>query len=118
MRIHNFRELKIWQKAKSIAKEIHPIILTFPKYELFGLMSQMQRSSVSVPSNIAEGSGRVSNKEFQHFLSIANGSLSEFETQLELSFDFKYIDETTYENFNIRITELKKMIYVFYNTLN
>ncbi len=118
MNIHNFRELKIWQKSRFLAKDLHPIILTFPKYEIYGMMSQMQRASVSLACNIAEGSGRVSTKEFQHYLTITNGSLFELETLLELAQDFKYINNEQYIEFIERITELKKMIFVFYNSLN
>ena len=85
MQIHNFRELKIWQKSVSLCKLIYEVKADFPTEEKYGLRSQMQKCAISIPSNIAEGSGRVGKKEFQHFLSIANGSAFELETQLILS---------------------------------
>ena len=75
MKIHNFKELQVWQKAMDLAVFTYQLTSYFPKEENYGLISQIQRCAVSVPSNIAEGSGRVSKKEFQHFISIAMGSL-------------------------------------------
>jgi four helix bundle protein len=91
MRIHNFRELKIWQKSIELTKLVYQILNEFPEDEKYGLKSQIRRCAISIPSNIAEGSGRVGDKEFQHFLSIANGSAFELETQLYLAKEFNYI---------------------------
>ena len=83
-------ELNAWQEAMRLAKDIYELTSTFPKEETYSLTSQMRRAAVSIPSNIAEGAARTSNKEFLHFLSIARGSLSELETQVILSQDVGY----------------------------
>jgi four helix bundle protein len=85
MKKHNFREIKIWQEALILVKDVYAYSSRLPKEELYGLTSQINRSSVSIPSNIAEGSGRTSNKEFIRFLEIAIASSYELETQLILA---------------------------------
>lgn len=75
-----YRELKVWRLAMELAEEIYKLCTEFPKHEVYGLTSQLQRAAVSVPSNIAEGQARNSSKEFNHFLGIARGSLAELET--------------------------------------
>jgi four helix bundle protein len=87
MKKHNFREIKIWQESLLMVKEIYLFSSKLPKEEKFGIISQINRSSVSIPSNIAEGSGRTSNKEFVRFLEIAISSSYELETQLILAED-------------------------------
>ena len=88
-----YRDLKVWQASMQLAGDIYRLSAQFPKFEVYGLASQIQRSAVSVPSNIAEGHGRNSPKEFYHFLGIAAGSLSELETQLMLAQQFVYLTE-------------------------
>lgn len=80
-----------WREAMRLVKNIYSITQTFPKEELFGIVSQMRRAAVSVPSNIAEGAARTSRKEFAQFLNIAKGSISELETQLLISEDLGYL---------------------------
>ena len=80
--MHNFKELLIWQDSIDIVEDIYRVVGSFPKNEQYGLVSQMNRCSVSIPSNIAEGSGRGSNKDFSRFLSISLSSAFELETQL------------------------------------
>jgi four helix bundle protein len=75
-----YRDLKVWQAAMQLAGDVYRLSAQFPKHETYGLASQLQRSAVSLPSNIAEGQGRNSRKEFHHFLGIALGSLAELET--------------------------------------
>ena len=87
MKKHNFREIKIWQEALVIVKEVYAFTSNLPKEEKYGLTSQINRSAVSIPSNIAEGSGRTTNKEFIRFLEIAISSSYELETQLILAED-------------------------------
>jgi four helix bundle protein len=89
----NHRDLRVWQAAMRLTQEIYALTSTFPKDELFGLSSQMRRAAVSVPSNIAEGSARNGTKELIHFLSIATGSLSELDTQLELAQRLGYSED-------------------------
>ena len=83
--VKSYRDLFIWQKGMAIVDEVYKITKTFPKEEIFGLTSQIKRSSVSIPCNIAEGWGRDSGQSYRHFLRIARGSLFELETQLEIS---------------------------------
>ena len=87
----NFKELMVWQKAIDLVTEIYKITRAFPKEEVFGLVSQMQRAAVSIPSNIAEGHERNSDKEFAQFLCIARGSLAELETQIIIAEKLSYI---------------------------
>jgi four helix bundle protein len=88
-----YRDLKVWQAAMRLAVDVYRLSARFPKHEIYGLASQLQRSAVSLPSNIAEGHGRNSRKEFHHFLGIAQGSLAELETQLTLAHHLKYLTE-------------------------
>lgn len=85
MQIHSYKDLHVWQKSMKLAACIYTFTADFPKQELYGLTSQMRRSSISIPSNIAEGSRRGSRKDFRQFILIAYGSGAELETQLELS---------------------------------
>lgn len=104
---HNFKELLVWKKSIELVKSIYQITSLLPMDEKFGLVSQMNRCSVSIPSNIAEGSGRTSNKEFLHFLNIAISSSYELETQLIITnqlFDLEVDTVLT------QISEVQKMI--------
>ncbi len=91
-----------------IAEETYQLSAQFPKEEKFGLKSQIQRAAVSIPSNIAEGSSRNSNKEFAHFLSISLGSSYELETQMILSTEFGFIQEKDFETFESNLIKLQK----------
>ena len=91
MRTKHFKDLIVWQKAMLLAKNVYANTNAFPKDELFGLRSQLRRAAVSVPSNIAEGHGRLSDKVFRVFLGHARGSLHELETQLLLSQDLGFL---------------------------
>ncbi|MEL1241948.1 four helix bundle protein [Flavobacterium flavipallidum] len=93
-----FRDLQVWQKAKVLVTKCYSITSNFPKEELFSLTSQIRRSSISIPSNIAEGFGRDTNKDYIRFLTISLGFLFEFQTQIEIAYNLKYIDE---DNFNL-----------------
>ena len=90
---HNFRELEVWKQAIALSKRVYLSTKQFPAEEKFGITSQIQRASVSIASNIAEGAGRGTNKDFVHFLNIALGSAFELETQILLSKELNYIDE-------------------------
>ena len=103
--MHNFRELKIWQEAMEITKLTFKLSKKFPSSEMYGLTSQINRSAVSIPSNIAEGAGRNSNKEFSQFLNIAMGSCFELETQIILSFEFNYIKKDDLESFVVKLNK-------------
>jgi four helix bundle protein len=116
--MHNYLDLKIWQRSRELVRLVYQLTESFPKDQQFSLVNQMQRAAVSIPSNIAEGAGRNSDKEFTHFLDIANGSAFELETQLFLSLDLGYVKA---EKINVLVSELKeiqKMIFKFRNNLN
>jgi four helix bundle protein len=100
-----------------LAKDVYALTKKFPKEELYGLTSQMRRASVPVPSNIAEGSQRISDKEFSNFILIAKGSLAELITQAVLARDLHFLKEEDLEAFLTRANELLKMLYSFHKKL-
>lgn len=108
--MNNYKELKVWQKAVDFTVEIHKLSGYFPNHEQFGLTSQVRRAAYSIPSNIAEGAGRGSKKEFIHFLSIALGSTFEIETQLIIANKINYIENNKLEEALETISEIQKMI--------
>ncbi len=109
--MHNYKELKIWQKGRTLVKDIYSLTKQFPHEELYGLISQMRRAAISIPSNIAEGAGRSSEKDFSRFLDLANGSSFELETQLYLSFDLGYTTQSELEHYLSPVQEIQKMIH-------
>ncbi|MFO7665110.1 MAG: four helix bundle protein [Desulfobacterales bacterium] len=109
-KIRNFKDLKIWQKSMELAKVIYQATDSFPAKETYGIISQMRRSAVSIPSNIAEGFMRRYNKEYKQFLYIALGSLAELETQLLLSKELGFMKKIESMDINANINELNKMI--------
>lgn len=116
--MNNFKELKVWQKSVELSTRIYQITTGFPKDELYGLSSQLRRTAVSIPSNIAEGSGRGSNKDFSHFLSISLGSAFEMETQVIIAEKlFMIKQENAIEIIN-EITEIQKMIRGLQKSIN
>jgi four helix bundle protein len=115
--MHNFRKLNIWLDAIVLAKEVYKVTSNYPKEEKFGLVSQINRCSVSVPSNIAEGSSRSSNKEFSYFIKVALGSLFELETQLILSNEFGILDSQDLDKLIEKIIKLQKMLTKFLTSL-
>ena len=116
--MHNYKELIAWQKARILVKDVYLLIANFPDEEKFGITSQIKRAVISIPSNIAEGAGRSSNKEFLRFLDIANGSAFELETQIQLAFDLNFINKEVLENISDKIIEVEKLIYGFKNKLS
>lgn len=108
--MYNFKELVIWKEGMAVAKEVFKITRNFPPEERYGLTSQILRSAVSISSNIAEGSGRGSNKEFCQFLNISLGSCFELETQILIAKDFNYISKEISDNMTDRLVQLQKMI--------
>ncbi|PSR54909.1 four helix bundle protein [Adhaeribacter arboris] len=109
----SYTELEVWQKSRKLAGLIYRLTATFPKEEIFALTSQLRRSAVSIPSNIAEGCGRSSAKDSIQFFYIARGSLYELETQLFISFDLNYVDENTLNESLALVTECKKLLHGF-----
>ena len=116
--IHKFSDLFVWQKSIAFVKEIYRITTKYPKSELFGLTSQIQRAAISMPANIAEGCGRNSKKEFSRFIDIAIGSAFELETLLQISFELNYIEELEYNTLMKDLYEIQKMMYDLQQTLN
>ncbi len=100
-RIKSHKDLKVWQESMSLVILIYKVSEDFPKHEIYGLSSQIRRAAVSIPSNIAEGAGRKGENEFKRFLYIALGSLSEVETQLEISKRLGYINDIEVMNNSI-----------------
>jgi four helix bundle protein len=116
--MHNLKELKIWKKAIDLAVEVYRVTALFPPDEKYGLTSQTRRAAVSISSNIAEGAGRNSEKEFKYFLGIANGSSFELQTQLFISNKLSLLSNEDLEQMFQQIEELQKMNYGFQNMLN
>lgn len=108
--ITSFRDLKIWQKGMEIVEEIYLISRGFPKEEIYGLQSQIRRSAISIPSNIAEGFGRRSKKEYRQFLFVTRGSAVELETQIEIGLRLKIIANKDYEKIIEKIDHLNRMV--------
>ena len=113
---HRYKNLKIWQLGIEITNEVFIVLDSFPKDERFGLISQISRCSVSIPSNIAEGSAR-SDKSFSHFIDIALGSSFELETQFVIAKNRGYISEEKFNNLEQLIQEFQKMTIGFQRSL-
>tara|TARA_R110002074_G_C12219638_1_gene637119 strand:- start:153 stop:515 length:363 start_codon:yes stop_codon:yes gene_type:complete len=114
---HNYKNLKIWQLGLEITNNISDLLLEFPKHERYDLSSQLSKCSVSMPSNIAEGSART-DKSFSHFLDISLGSSFELGTQLLVAKHRKYINDTTLKKLEDKIEEFQRMTMGFQNGLN
>jgi four helix bundle protein len=109
-KINTYRDLLVWQKGMALAKQVYRMTEEFPDREKFGLIAQMRRAAVSVPSNIAEGQARQGRKEFVQFLSHAEGSLAELETQLALALDLGYCAHSGVKETVVLIAELQRML--------
>lgn len=110
MHIQYYRDLLVWQKAMDLCVEVHNLTLTFPKQEIFGLSAQLNRSVVSIPSNIAEGHGRRTTPDFIHFLAISRGSLNEVEAQLTLAMRYHYLSKTDHDGLLDHCGETGRML--------
>lgn len=108
--MQTYRDLIVWQKAMSIVLKLYTETKAWPKEEVYALTSQIRRSAISIPSNIAEGYGRNSTGDYVRFLQIASGSLYEFQTQLEISFQLGYLDKGKFEELNALSLEIEKML--------
>lgn len=115
--MHNIEDLKIWKKSIELVKNVYKLFPIISKDEKFGLIDQIRRCSISIPSNIAEGAGRNSPNEFYHFLGIANGSSYELYTQLKLLVELNLVEENKIIIHLNEIIEIQKMIYSFKKTL-
>jgi four helix bundle protein len=110
MEIKSYKDLIVWQRSMNVVEFIYKLTDDFPPKESFGLVSQMRRAAVSIPSNIAEGYGRQSKGSYTQFLSIARGSLFELETQLEICIRLKYVQQAESEKLLLEMTEISKML--------
>lgn len=117
MKIQNFKDLIVWQKAMDLAEEIHLLSKAFPRDELYGLTSQIRRAAVSVPSNIAEGQARNSTAQFLQFLSISHGSRAEVETQLLLALRFQYLNQAQASQALDLLEDVKRLLHGLENSL-
>ena len=116
-KVSSYKQLRVWQEGINVVNDIYELTKHFPKSELYGLTSQMRRAAVSIPSNIAEGFKRRHKKEFQHFLSLASGSVAELETQLIISEHQGLIDEDTLQSMLEKLDYLSRMITKLINSL-
>ena len=115
--MHRFKDLEIWKLSREFSSEIYVATSIFPDNEKFGLVNQLRRASISVPSNIAEGCSRSSNNDFSRFLEIAIGSIYEIETQLLISFDLGYVNQSKLDELTNNLNQILKMISKFRSTL-
>ncbi|MGB8259705.1 MAG: four helix bundle protein [Terracidiphilus sp.] len=115
--VASFRDLLVWQKAMNLSVEIYQLTRLFPREEMYGLASQLRRSAVSVPSNIAEGQGRAGTKEFLQFLAMARGSLCEMQTQLEIARRVGLDDPESLDHANESAHEVGKLLYLLARSL-
>jgi len=116
--MHNFKELKIWQMGREFVKDIYGLTGTLPQEELFVITSQMRRAAISIPSNISEGAGKNSDKDFVRFIDTSIGSAFELETQLYICFDQNYLSEKELNIYLDKVQKIQKMLYNFRTTLS
>ena len=109
-KVSTHKDLDVWKKSMDFVTELYKQTASFPKVEIYGLSSQMRRAAVSIPSNIAEGAARKSNKEFIQFLYIALGSSAELDTQLIIAKNLNFIDVTVFEKMNVDQDEISRML--------
>ncbi len=114
--MHNFKNIIAWQKSRELVKEVYLLTAMFPKEEVYGLTSQIKRASVSIPSNVAEGTSR-GDKDFSRFLDYSIGSSFELETQLILSNDLGFLSDKSLETITGKVAEVQKIIYGFQKNL-
>lgn len=105
------KKLEVWKKSIEACTEVYRITDKFPKHELYGLGNQMRRASVSIPCNLAEGAARTSQKEFAQFISVARGSVSELDTQIEIAHRLTYVDSAQRHALDVLISDIDKMLY-------
>ncbi|MFN5706237.1 MAG: four helix bundle protein [bacterium] len=115
--MNKYKDLIIWKKSMELAKVVYTITDKFPSDERYGIVNQMRRAAVSIASNIAEGAGRESNKEFNYFLSVSNGSSYELQTQLIISADINLVNPEKLNKANELIDEIQKMNFALRKSL-
>ena len=117
MGINSFRDLRVWHVGMDLAEQVYGLTESFPRHEVFGLAGQAQRAGVSIPSNIAEGHARESTKEYPHHISMAQGSVAELQTQLELAKRLRYISGDQLAPAMDLATSLAKQLHALRNAL-
>lgn len=115
--MHNYKELNVWKKSVDLATMVYQRTSSFPSGKKFGLTSQIRRSAVSISSNIAEGSGRSTNKDFNNFLGYSYGSACELETQLIIANKIGFLAGVQFEELNNELQSIQKMIFSLRNKL-
>jgi len=110
MTLKMHKDLKVWQESKDLVTQIYSLTSKFPKEEIYSITAQIKRAAISVPSNIAEGAARDSNKEYLHFLYIALGSTAELDTQLIIAKDLTFITEKEFVDISKKIDQIGKML--------
>jgi four helix bundle protein len=113
----SYQDLDVWKKSMILAKDIYQATTGFPREEKFGLVNQMRRAAVSIPSNLAEGHARAGKNEFRHFVSVAMGSTAELETQILLSAELGYLQESVKANLLVQLDTIGKMLRGLYKSL-
>lgn len=114
---HTFKNIKVWQKAHEMILEIYKVTKIFPSSERYGLTAQLRRSAASVATNIVEGYKRRSDRDFAHFLNLADTSLEETKYHLLLAFDLKYLSRSSYERLSLLADEVGRMLFGFQKSL-
>lgn len=109
-RVRSYRDLEVWRRSKAFVVEIYRVTRNFPRFERFGLSDQMQRAAVSIPSNVAEGHIKGSDKAFAFHLSVALGSAAELDTQLEIALEIGYLQTEVYQRLATELQEIMKML--------
>ncbi len=117
MAISSFRDLRVWQAGLNLVESVYRLTQAFPSHELYGLAAQIRRAAVSIPSNIAEGHTREHSREYLHHLSIAQASLAELETQLEIATRLEYISRDQLEKISNEASALGRQLYSLRNAL-
>ncbi len=113
----SYQDLEVWKSSIALVTEIYQVTTRFPSSEIYGLTNQIRKAAVSIPSNIAEGQGRISPKEFRQFLSISIGSLAEVETQLIIAKEINYLDQEELNLLLIKIDHIRKMAKALLNSI-
>jgi four helix bundle protein len=113
----SYRDLNVWKLSIELVKDIYQVTTKFPQVEIYGLTNQLRRAAISIPSNIAEGQGRNSFKEFKQFLAVALGSLAELETQLIISHEIGYLNQENLSKLSVALDNIRKMLKALANSL-
>lgn len=113
--MRDYKKYDVWKKSHKLALEVYNVTKSLPKDEVYGITSQLRRASLSIPTNIVEGTGRNSEKEFAYFINIASGSAAEVEYLIEFSMDYGYINSKEHEELNDKVIVVRKMLSALYS---